>query len=89
MMNLFSCIWELLQAKIFAKPKQQEHDDLKACCKDLIDEAIKIKIVEKFTMFIVFFHYESPPKFWTILLCSWFASIMILPAISLSIDHTF
>eukprot|EP01018_Ginkgo_biloba_P013636 Gb_30692 [translate_table: standard] len=58
-------LWDVFtsqNAVDFARRKLQEHNDLEACCKELIDEAIKRKTADNLTVVVVCFQSEPPPN---------------------------
>ncbi|KAI6682359.1 hypothetical protein NL676_036240 [Syzygium grande] len=46
----------------FARRRLQEHNDVKLCCKEVVEEAIKRGATDNLTVVIVSFHLEQPPQ---------------------------
>ncbi|PKI64709.1 hypothetical protein CRG98_014925 [Punica granatum] len=46
----------------FARRRLQEHNDVKLCCKQIVEEAIKRGARDNLTVVIVSFHHERPPQ---------------------------
>lgn len=58
-------IWEMFSSQNavdFARRRLQEHNDVKLCCKQIVDEAIKRRAWDNLTVVIVSFHLEPPPQ---------------------------
>ncbi|KAG5564224.1 hypothetical protein RHGRI_000428 [Rhododendron griersonianum] len=45
----------------FARRKLQEHNDVKKCCKEIVEEALKRGAMDNLTVVMVCFHSEPPP----------------------------
>lgn len=45
----------------FARRRLQEHNDVKLCCKQIVEEAIKRGACDNLTVVMVSFHLEPPP----------------------------
>ncbi|CAB4302730.1 unnamed protein product [Prunus armeniaca] len=57
-------IWDVFtsqNAVAFARRRLQEHNDVKLCCKEIIEEAIKRGASDNLTLVMVRFHLEPPP----------------------------
>ncbi|KAK9947435.1 hypothetical protein M0R45_003061 [Rubus argutus] len=57
-------IWDVFtnqNAVDFARRKLQEHNDVKLCCKEIVEEAIKRGATDNLTLVMVSFHLEPPP----------------------------
>ncbi|WVZ79521.1 hypothetical protein U9M48_027092 [Paspalum notatum var. saurae] len=57
-------IWDVFRSQNavdFARRKLQEHNDPAACCKDLVDEAIKRKSGDNLSVVVVCFNSRPPP----------------------------
>ncbi|XAR66815.1 Phosphoprotein phosphatase [Bertholletia excelsa] len=57
-------IWEVFRnqnAVDFARRRLLEHNDVKLCCKEIIEEAIKRGATDNLTVVMVCFHSEPPP----------------------------
>ncbi|XP_058067468.1 probable protein phosphatase 2C 27 [Magnolia sinica] len=57
-------IWDVFtsqNAVDFARRRLQEHNDVKTCCKELVDEAKKRGSIDNLTIVMVSFHSEPPP----------------------------
>lgn len=57
-------IWEMFtsqNAVDFARRRLQEHNDVKLCCKEIVEEAIKRGASDNLTLVMVSFHLEPPP----------------------------
>ncbi|XP_004287235.1 PREDICTED: probable protein phosphatase 2C 27 [Fragaria vesca subsp. vesca] len=57
-------IWDVFtnqNAVDFARRKLQEHNDVKLCCKQIVEEAIKRGATDNLTLVMVSFHLEPPP----------------------------
>ncbi|XP_020242329.1 probable protein phosphatase 2C 27 isoform X2 [Asparagus officinalis] len=46
----------------FARRRLQEHNDVKVCCKELVEEAMRRGAVDNLTVVLVCFHSEPPAK---------------------------
>lgn len=46
----------------FARRRLQEHNDVKLCCKEVVEEAVKRGATDNLTVVIVSFHLERPPQ---------------------------
>nr|CAD1827785.1 unnamed protein product [Ananas comosus var. bracteatus] len=58
-------LWDVFSnqnAVDFARRRLQEHNDVKLCCKELIDEAIKRGATDNLTIVLVCFHLDPPPQ---------------------------
>ncbi|XP_020090586.1 probable protein phosphatase 2C 27 [Ananas comosus] len=58
-------LWDVFSnqnAVDFARRQLQEHNDVKLCCKELIDEAIKRGATDNLTIILVCFHLDPPPQ---------------------------
>ncbi|KAL5772737.1 hypothetical protein ACOSQ2_012661 [Xanthoceras sorbifolium] len=58
-------IWDVFTSQNsvdFARRRLQEHNDLKLCCKEIVDEAIKRGATDNLTVVMVSFHLEPPPN---------------------------
>ncbi|KAI9191930.1 hypothetical protein LWI28_015674 [Acer negundo] len=58
-------IWDVFTSQNsvdFARRRIQEHNDLKLCCKQIVDEAIKRGATDNLTVVMVSFHSEPPPN---------------------------
>ncbi|CAI0542599.1 unnamed protein product [Linum tenue] len=58
-------IWEVFfsqNAVHFARRRLQQHNDVKQCCKEMVEEAIKRGATDNLTVVIVGFHSEPPPS---------------------------
>lgn len=58
-------IWDVFtsqNAVDFARRRLQEHNDVKLCCKQIVDEAIKRGAMDNLTVVMVSFHQEPPPQ---------------------------
>lgn len=58
-------LWEVFlsqNAVDFARRKLQEHNDPMACCKDLVDEALKRKSGDNLSVVVVCFQAQPPPN---------------------------
>ncbi|KAK0571471.1 hypothetical protein LWI29_016553 [Acer saccharum] len=58
-------IWDVFTSQNsvdFARRRLQEHNDLKLCCKQIVDEAIKRGATDNLTVVMVSFHSEPPPN---------------------------
>ncbi|XVF34502.1 hypothetical protein REPUB_Repub18cG0064100 [Reevesia pubescens] len=59
-------IWDFFtnqNAIDFARRRLQEHNDVKLCCKEIVEEAIKRGATDNLTAVLVSFHLEPPPAF--------------------------
>ncbi|KAL5200331.1 hypothetical protein ABZP36_021534 [Zizania latifolia] len=57
-------IWDVFRSQNavdFARRKLQEHNDPLACCKELVDEAIKRKSLDNLSVVVVCFNSRPPP----------------------------
>ncbi|KAL5547684.1 hypothetical protein UlMin_002915 [Ulmus minor] len=57
-------VWDVFtsqNAVDFARRKLQEHNDVKLCCKQIVEEAIKRGATDNLTVVLVSFHSEPPP----------------------------
>ncbi|KAL9326137.1 hypothetical protein ACSQ67_006782 [Phaseolus vulgaris] len=57
-------IWDVFRSQNavdFARRRLQEHNDVKQCCKEIIEEAIKREATDNLTVVMVCFHSEPPP----------------------------
>lgn len=57
-------IWDVFTSQNavgFARRRLQEHNDLKLCCKEMVEEAIKRGAMDNLTIVMVSFHVEPPP----------------------------
>ncbi|CAL9009659.1 unnamed protein product [Prunus brigantina] len=57
-------IWDVFtsqNAVAFAQRRLQEHNDVKLCCKEIIEEATKRGASDNLTLVMVRFHLEPPP----------------------------
>ncbi|KAK7347154.1 hypothetical protein VNO80_21681 [Phaseolus coccineus] len=57
-------IWDFFRSQNavdFARRRLQEHNDVKKCCKEIIEEAIKREATDNLTVVMVCFHSEPPP----------------------------
>uniref|UniRef100_A0ACD5UGJ6 Uncharacterized protein n=1 Tax=Avena sativa TaxID=4498 RepID=A0ACD5UGJ6_AVESA len=57
-------IWDVFRSQNavdFARRRLQEHNDPVACCKDLVDEAIKRKSGDNLSVVVVCFNSRAPP----------------------------
>lgn len=57
-------IWDVFtnqNAVDFARRKLQEHNDVKLCCNEIVEEAIKRGATDNLTLVMVSFHLEPPP----------------------------
>ncbi|CAK9187203.1 unnamed protein product [Ilex paraguariensis] len=58
-------IWEVFtsqNAVDFARRRLQEHNDVKRCCKEVVEEAMKRGAEDNLTVVIACFHSERPPS---------------------------
>ncbi|XP_068648635.1 probable protein phosphatase 2C 27 isoform X2 [Aristolochia californica] len=58
-------VWDVFtnqNAVDFARRRLQEHNDVKRCCKEVGEEAIKRGSVDNLTVVIVCFHKDPPPQ---------------------------
>lgn len=46
----------------FARRRLQEHNDLRRCCKEIVEEAIRRGATDNLTAVMVSFHQEAPPQ---------------------------
>ncbi|XP_028754006.1 probable protein phosphatase 2C 27 [Neltuma alba] len=57
-------IWDVFSSQNavdFARRRLQEHNDVKLCCKEMVEEAIKRDSADNLTVVMVCFHSEPPP----------------------------
>ncbi|CAL5339498.1 unnamed protein product [Camellia sinensis] len=57
-------VWDVFRSQNavdFARRKLQEHNDVKLCCKQIVEEAIKRGAIDNLTVVMVCFHSEPPP----------------------------
>ncbi|OIV99877.1 hypothetical protein TanjilG_26215 [Lupinus angustifolius] len=57
-------IWDVFRSQNavdFARRRLQEHNDVKQCCKEIVDEAMKRGATDNLTVVMVCFHSEPPP----------------------------
>ncbi|XWS27116.1 hypothetical protein CRYUN_Cryun26dG0088800 [Craigia yunnanensis] len=57
-------IWEVFTSQnaiYFARRQLQEHNDVKLCCREIVEEAIKRGATDNLTVVLVSFHLEPPP----------------------------
>ncbi|XP_022755246.1 probable protein phosphatase 2C 27 [Durio zibethinus] len=57
-------IWDVFTSQNaidFARRRLQEHNDVKLCCKEIVEEAIKREATDNLTVVLVSFHLEPPP----------------------------
>lgn len=45
----------------FSRRRLQKHNDVKLCCKEIVEEAIKREATDNLTVVVVSFHSEPPP----------------------------
>ncbi|KAI4380489.1 hypothetical protein MLD38_006674 [Melastoma candidum] len=58
-------IWDFFSSQNaidFARKKLQEHNDVRLCCKEVVEEATKRGAMDNLTVVIVSFHSEPPPQ---------------------------
>ncbi|XVF47976.1 hypothetical protein PTKIN_Ptkin03bG0153100 [Pterospermum kingtungense] len=58
-------IWDVFTSQNaieFARRRLQEHNDVKLCCKQIVEEAIKRGATDNLTVVLVSFHLEPPPS---------------------------
>ncbi|KAJ8768063.1 hypothetical protein K2173_021003 [Erythroxylum novogranatense] len=58
-------IWEVFSSQNavdFVRRRLQEHNDVKLCCKEVVEEAIKRGATDNLTVVMVCFHSEPPPQ---------------------------
>ncbi|KAJ1281466.1 hypothetical protein BS78_04G307900 [Paspalum vaginatum] len=58
-------IWDFFSnqnAVDFARRKLQDHNDLRLCCREIVDEAIRRGARDNLTAVMVSFHQEAPPQ---------------------------
>ena len=58
-------IWEVFSSQNsvdFARRRLQEHNDVKLCCKQIVEEAIKRGATDNLTVVMVNFQTEPPPQ---------------------------
>ncbi|XP_075098412.1 putative protein phosphatase 2C 27 isoform X1 [Nicotiana tabacum] len=57
-------IWDVFRSQNavdFARRRLQEHNNVKLCCKEIVDEANKRGAIDNLTVVMVCFHSEPPP----------------------------
>ncbi|KAI9117690.1 hypothetical protein K1719_011856 [Acacia pycnantha] len=57
-------IWDVFSSQNavdFARRRLQEHNDVKLCCKEMVEEALKRDSTDNLTVVMVCFHSEPPP----------------------------
>ncbi|CAN0838595.1 Probable protein phosphatase 2C 54 [Linum grandiflorum] len=57
-------IWDVFSSQNavhFARRRLQQHNDVKQCCKEMVEEAIKRGAIDNLTVVMVSFHMEAPP----------------------------
>ncbi|MED6206124.1 hypothetical protein PIB30_023988 [Stylosanthes scabra] len=57
-------IWDVFRSQNavdFARRRLQEHNDVKQCCKQIVEEAIKRGATDNLTVVMVCFHSDPPP----------------------------
>lgn len=58
-------IWDVFTSQNaidFARRRLQEHNDVKLCCKEIVEEGIKRGATDNLTVVLVSFHLEPPPS---------------------------
>ncbi|KAJ6794961.1 putative protein phosphatase 2C 27 isoform X1 [Iris pallida] len=58
-------IWDVFtnqNAVDFARRRLQEHNDVKICCKELVEEAVRRGAVDNLTIVLICFHLEPPAR---------------------------
>lgn len=58
-------IWEVFTSQNaidFARRRLQDHNDVKLCCEEVVEEAIKRGATDNLTVVVVSFHLERPPR---------------------------
>ncbi|KAJ8753243.1 hypothetical protein K2173_017857 [Erythroxylum novogranatense] len=58
-------IWDVFSSQNavdFVRRRLQEHNDVKVCCKQMVEEAIKRGATDNLTVVMVCFHSEPPPQ---------------------------
>lgn len=58
-------IWDVFSSQNavdFSRRRLQEHNDLKLCCKEIVEEAMKRGATDNLTVVMVSFHLEPPPR---------------------------
>jgi protein phosphatase 2C family protein 2/3 len=58
-------IWEVFSSQNsvdFARRRLQEHNDVRLCCKQIVEEAVKRGATDNLTVVMVDFHKEPPPQ---------------------------
>ncbi|XP_052182361.1 probable protein phosphatase 2C 27 [Diospyros lotus] len=58
-------IWDVFRSQNavdFARRKLREHNDVKLCCKQIVEEAVKRGAIDNLTVVMVCFHPEPPPQ---------------------------
>lgn len=62
-------IWDVFSSQNaidFARRRLQRHNDVKLCCKEVVEEAIRRGAADNLTVVMVCFHLEPPPSMVTI-----------------------
>ncbi|OVA12904.1 Protein phosphatase 2C (PP2C)-like domain [Macleaya cordata] len=57
-------VWDVFTSQNaidFARRRLQEHNNVKLCCKEMVEEAIKRRAMDNLTIVMVCFHSEPPP----------------------------
>ncbi|KAH9617238.1 hypothetical protein KSS87_012519 [Heliosperma pusillum] len=57
-------IWDVFSnqnAVDFARRRLQQHNDIKLCCKEMVEEAIKRGAMDNLTVVMISFHLDPPP----------------------------
>ncbi|XP_050214186.1 probable protein phosphatase 2C 27 [Mercurialis annua] len=58
-------IWDVFSSQnavAFARRRLREHNDVKLCCKEVVEEAIKRGAIDNLTVVIISFHLEAPQQ---------------------------
>lgn len=58
-------IWDVFRSQNavdYVRRRLQEHNDVKLCCKEVVEEAMKRGAIDNLTVVIVCFHLEPPPN---------------------------
>ncbi|KAF2317155.1 hypothetical protein GH714_012323 [Hevea brasiliensis] len=58
-------IWDVFSSEnsvSFARRRLREHNDVKLCCKEIVEEATKRGATDNLTVVVISFHLEPPPK---------------------------
>ncbi|PIA45628.1 hypothetical protein AQUCO_01600092v1 [Aquilegia coerulea] len=58
-------IWDVFTSQNaidFTRRRLQEHNDVKLCCKEMVEEAIKRGAIDNLTVVVICFHSELPPN---------------------------